>query len=247
MALRLERATLRRVAVLEPGGKPLPATEQTSVTLEFALGSRVPEGLDRLLRGELRAASFSAVDDRGRSLGPLQAELRQQEDGVRLFVTALQAPLGIRAIASLQGEMRAYPAARRVRFHIPWLKDEVPLSVEYQGAVATLKRFQLVGSDTTLWVTVQPPAGFRVAPLSQPGAIRAQAMDINGNLVNGGAIGSITQTATDPLAEFRLTAPALRRTPSRLVLDALCVSGEPDALPFRVERVPLPRGEQGAR
>lgn len=245
VALRLERSSIRRVAALEPqpnGGSAKRTEDATTLTLEFGLGSKEPDALDCLVRGPLPARSFKAVDDRERALGPLKAEIiTNAEDAPRLRVTASEAPTGSVSLRSLEGALMAYPRGRRIRFHIPWLKDEIPLRVEYGGGVATLRRFQLVGSDTTLWVSVKPPEGFTLAPLEQPGAIVARAMDIYGNLVSGGAITETFQTATGPEPEFRFKAPGLRRTPSRLTLDVLCISGEPTAQPFRLANLQLPR------
>ncbi len=245
VALRLERSSIRRVAALEPqpnGATAKRSEDATTLTLEFGLGSKEPDALDCLVRGPLPSRAFKALDDRGRPLGPLKAEIVTNDtEAPRLRVTASEAPTGSVALKSLEGALLAYPRGRRIRFHIPWLKDEVPLRVEYGGGVATLKRFQLVGSDATLWVSVKPPDGFALAPLEQPGAIVGRAMDIYGNLVNGGAIRETVQTATGPEPEFRFTAPAIKRQPSRLTLDVLCISGEPAPHPFRLTNLQLPR------
>jgi hypothetical protein len=58
-------------------------------------------------------------------------------------------------------------------------------------------------------------------------------MDIYGNLVNQGGITSTVRTRTGEIPQFRFVAPGLKKTPSRLVLDVLCVAGEPRGLRFR--------------
>jgi len=239
--LRLERLTWTREAALEfdAGGAPGRRTAAGRVELEFRFGARRPEALDGLVPGPSRG-TWSARDDRGRAATEIRADLRRDDDGTRLSVILEGLHPEARALVSLQGELPAYPRARRLRFHVPWLKDEVPLTVEVDGGAATLRRFRLVGADSTLWVSVRPPAGFSVAPQGTPGSLQGRAMDIDGNLVNAGGVAEIEQTAAGPEPEFRFHCPGLRRTPSRLMLDVLCVAGEPRGLPFRFTGLPLP-------
>jgi hypothetical protein len=249
IALALRRVTFQRTASLTPGPPPAPHSvplsekreESAEAVLEFALGARDPEALDRVVAGGLAgAAGFRARDSQGRLAAPVTAQVVTTDDGPRLRVTIRGLSPGASGLSSLEGALLAFPQARRIRFHVPWLKDEAPLQVEVQGGVATLKRFQLVEGDSTLWVSVRPPEGFRVLPLAQPGAVTARALDIYGNLVNGGGITQAEQTGFNAEPEFRFFAPALRRTPSRLMLDVLCVAGEPRSLPFHFGNLPFP-------
>lgn len=241
--IRLYRrsVSLTREAVLNlaPGADRDERQASATAVLELELRSRTPEALDGVLRGVV-PARFTVRDQQNRLLPSARAEVVGDEELPVLRITAEGLPSSLRILSSVEGSLPVFAQARRIRFHVPWLKDEVPLSSEVYGGKATLKRFQLVGGDSTLWVTVQPPPGFRVAPLNQPGSLTARAMDIDGNLVNGGGITEIAQTGSGPEPEFRFLAPGLRRTPSRLMLDVLCVSGEPRPLPFRLGPVRLP-------
>ena len=245
LTLRLERTSARRTTRLQlgPTASPLPGVEErsTDVILEFSLFARERDALDRLDAQILAAAGdIRCVDDSGRASMHGSARLLDTEDGPRLRLELDGLSPKAKSIVSLSGNLPLFPQAARIRFHIPWLKDEVPLSVEFGGGLATLERFQLVGADSTLWVKVKPPSGFRVAPLEHSGSVSAHAMDIDGNLVNGGGISRIEQTGAGAEPEFRFFAPALIRTPSRLMLDVLCVAGEPQSVPFRLAGIPFP-------
>lgn len=243
IALRLQRVSLVREGAYTPGpsGTPLPGSGITgSAVLEFRLGSRTPEALDGLVRGPL-AESFTARDDLGKQ-PRVRSEIVEQDDAPVLRLTVEGLSPAARALRNVQGGLQAYPGARRIRFHVPWLKDEVPVRVDVHGGTATLRRFQLVGADSTLWISIRPPEGYRVADPSLPGALSARAVDIDGNLVNAGGVTRIERTREGAEPEFRFFAPALRRTPSRLMVDVLCVSGPPRRLPFQVPEIRLPRG-----
>jgi hypothetical protein len=239
--LRLRRVVFQREAALLLDGRSGGAgrrEESAFARLDFDVSGRAPEARDRLAPGEaLAAARFRAADDVGRPAGAVTAAQVAEEEAPVLRVTVAGLSPSARGLAWVEGEVPAYPRARRIRFHVPWLKDEVPLRVEVQEGVATLRRFRLVEEDSTLWVSVRPPAGFRLAPLAQVGALSARAVDIYGNLVNGGAITRVEQTAAGEEPEFLFFAPGLRRTPSRLVLDILCVSGTPRPHRFRFGRI----------
>jgi hypothetical protein len=245
VSLRLARVTFSREGrvVLGPAPTPLPGarTAAARAEVDFDLGARGPEALDALLLGEAsRAARWTAHDQLGRG-GSVVAEVARHEERPRLRL----AVTGLRADARrlrLTGELRAYPRARRIRFHLPWLKDEVPLTVEVDGGAATLRRFRLVGADSTLWVGIRPPAGFRVLGPDVAGGLAARAIDIDGNLVNAGGVAETQQTADGVEPEFRFHCPNLRRTPARLTVDVLCVAGEPAAVPVRPLEVLLPAG-----
>jgi hypothetical protein len=243
LTLRLRRIafTRERKLTFDPGAPP---TTTASAELEVELGSRKPEALDALPAGPL-TGPLTARDNRGRAVAARgEIVIEDEKPVLRLRVEGL-AP-DARMLRSVQGQLRAYAGARRIRFHIPWLKDEVPLSVQFDGGTATLKRFQLVGADSTLWVSITPPEGYRVVGLRQPGALSARAMDIDGNLVNGGGITRIERTPAAGEAEFRFEAPDLRRTPSRLVVDVLCVAGGLRSLPFKLENITIPRASLSA-
>jgi hypothetical protein len=242
ISLYLKSTTFTREASVDFGARgPLSRSRAATGTavLEFDLRSGQPDLLDGMVQGRL-SGKFAARDDRGQSASRVLAEVIPGEDIPALRLTVEGLTPNTRALSAVEGELSAFPDSRRIRFHVPWLKDEVPVSVEVYGGRATLKRFQLVGADSTLWVAVKPPEGFRPAPLDQPGSLTARAMDIDGNLVNGGGVTEVQQTATDPEPEFRFFAPGLRRTPSRLMLDMLFVAGAPRQLPFRLGPIALP-------
>jgi hypothetical protein len=226
----------------DPSGASAKIVHEVEARLEFRLSSPSAPDVEAVLRGPGRpAARFRVVDDRGTESRNVTAEVLEIEDEPLLRLTVGGLSPQARTLRVVEGELTAYAQVRRVRFHVPWLKDEVPLSVDYQGARATLRRFQLIEDDSTLWVSVRPPDGFQVAPLAVLGAVSAQAVDLYGNLVNRGGITQIEQTQNGPEPEYRFQAPAMRRTPSRLVLDVLCTAGEPRAVPFTLRDVPLPR------
>ncbi len=249
VALALRSISVERVGRLEldPSGKPRANGEPAAseVTVELGLGSRDPDALAALTTGPLVGVRFRAADDRGQVLTHVGAEVIQEssvdrvESRLRVKLRGPASPA--RTLRSLEGALLAYPKARRIRFHVPWSKEDLPVAVEYGEGRATLRRFHLVGDESTLWVALLPPAGFRVAPLEHPGTLTARAMDIYGNLVSGGAITETVQTQTGKEPEFRFYAPVLRRIPSRLMLDVVCVAGEPRAVPFRTGSIPLPR------
>ena len=54
-----------------------------------------------------------------------------------------------------------------------------------------------------------------------------------------GAVGTTFEGSR--LAVLRFRAPGLKRTPSRLTLDVLCISGKPEPKPFRLTNLQLPR------
>lgn len=243
MALR--QVTLQRAGTLTfgTGETALPGRREESVNarLEFELQPRREDGLDRLAaETPTTRLKIRALDEHGKSAGSAAGELALDDEGPRLVVTLTGISPRLRELASVEGELRVYPQTRRLRFHIPWLKDELPQRIETGGGAATLRKFQLVEADSTLWIAVRPPAGFRVAPLSRYDSIAAEAVDQDGNLVNGGGITEISQTVEGPEPEFRFYAPGIRRTPTRLMLDVLCVSGEPQAVPFRFRGIALP-------
>lgn len=239
--LTLRQVELRRTvtARLDAPGKP---EAEAEVRLEFRLTAPSAPDVEAVLRGETPpSAHLRVVDDRGRESRRVRVEVLEVEDEPLLRLTAEGLSPDATRLRLVEGELTAYPEVRRVRFHVPWSKDDVPLSVDYQGARATLQRFQLVEEDSTLWVSVRPPDGFRVAPFNSPGALSAQAVDMYGNLVNGGGITQIDQTRGTAEPEFRFEAPAMRRTPARLVLDVLCIAGQPRPVPFSLQNVPLPK------
>jgi hypothetical protein len=245
LMLTLQRVSLRRTAVLSlgPSERPLPGQtrEEAEATLEFTLEARDAEALDRVVPGASSAeARYRVLDNRGQAAGPVRAELLRTEERPQVHIRVAGLSPRATGLSLLEGELLAYPRARRIRFHIPWLKDETPLRVEFGGGAATLKGFRLVGDDSTLTVAVRPPDGYRLAPLEQQGALIARALDIYGNLVNGGGIARIEQTGFDAEPEFQFFAPGLRRIPSRLMLDLLCVLGEPQPLRFRFRGLAFP-------
>jgi hypothetical protein len=213
---------------------------EARATLEFALGGGDSSAVDRIVMGEA-AGWGTAVDDRGRS-ARLTARVEEPDAAPRLLLRVDGLSREAASLRRLDWEVSAYPRAERVRFHIPWLKDEVPLRVDFGGGTATLRRFQLAQDNNTLWVAVRPPAGFRVAPFDQPNAVRARAVDIYGNPVNGGGIAESRQVSAGEEPEYRFFAPGLPRVPSRLMLDVLFVSGEPRPLRLHLAAVALPPG-----
>lgn len=250
IALALRSVAVERVGRLEvdPAGSPRRGTptETSEVTVELGLGSRNPDTLAALAFGPLPAdVRFRAVDERGRPVTQVSAEVilespaEKAEPRLRVRLRGIAST--VRALRSLEGSLVAYPQARRIRLHVPWIKEDLPLAVEYGGARATLRRFHLVGDESTLWVAILPPPGFRVAPLEREGTLSARAMDIYGNLVSGGAITETVQTRAGAEPEFRFYAPVLRRIPSRLMLDVVCVAGEPRPVPFKTGAISLPR------
>lgn len=245
ISLTVQRVTFQRSASLTFGASenPLPGKreETAQVSLELAVRSRHPEALDRLLTGApSRRTSIRAADERGKASSSGSSEVAVTPDGLQLRVTVNGVSPRATSLASLQGELFAVQKARRIRFHVPWLKDETPLRVEVDGGTATLKRFQLVGADSTLWISVRPPEGYHVAPFEQKGAVAANAVDIDGNFVNGGAITDTSQTLAGAEPEFRFFAPMVRRTPSRLMLDVLCVAGDTESIPFTLKGIRIP-------
>lgn len=235
---RLQQAAVTRSASFRPGPDGAPAAgsprDQSEATLEFRIGARDRALLDGLVPGLLEGR-FQAVDDTGQSAVSARGEVVSagEQRLLRLRLVGLSArAAGLRLLA---GEVRAYPRARRIRFHVPWLKDELPLSVQFDGGTATLRRFQLVESDSTLWISLRAPEGFRLA--SGPETLSASALDIDGNLVNGGAITRIEAERGGAEPEFRFFAPGLRRTPSRLMLDALFVAGDPEPVKFQLRNL----------
>lgn len=246
VTLRLQRTEVERTATLqlnEAGTVPSPTRHEHSVRFEFAVTSRTPASLAAVKRGVVEAeGKLRAVDSLGKETRDIRAEVLEQEAGPLLRVTIHGLSTRATAIRMLEGALPLFPEARIVRFHVPWLKDETPLSAEAAGgAKATLRRFQLVEEDSTLWISVRPPVGLRVAPLELPGAVDARAMDIYGNLVNGGGITRIELARAGEEPEFRFFAPALRRTPSRLTLDVLCVSGPAQPIGFVIRDLQLPK------
>ena len=244
VSLSLRRVEVRRSsqARLDSQGRisgsPSSAAE---ATLEFNLTSPSAPAVEAVLRGPVSEAGkrFEAVDATGRTTRDITAEVVEIDETpvLRMVVRGLSPQAS--ELRTLRGELSAFPQVRRVRFHVPWLKDEVPLSVDYQGGRATLDRFQLVEEDSTLWVTITAPDGFHVAPFELPGAVDARAVDIYGNLVNRGGITrtELVQSGTTP--QYRFFAPGMKRTPSRLTLDVLCVAGEPRGVPFRATGITL--------
>lgn len=239
--LTLRQVDLRRTATvaLDVPGK---VERQLQLRLEFRLSAPSAPDVEAVLRGEVHPAPrFRVLDDRGGESRNVLAEVVEVDDVPLLRLTVAGLSPDATALRLVEGELTAYPEVRRVRFHLPWNKDDVPSSVEYQGARATLQRFQLIEDDSTLWVSVRPPEGFAVALFATPGAVSARAVDLYGNLVNGGGITQIDQTRSGEEPEFRFQATSLRQTPSRLVLDVLCTSGQPRSLPFTLRNVPLVR------
>jgi len=244
VSLTLRQTEVRHSATSHPGptGAAGKVVHEVEARLELRLSAPSAPDVEAVLRGSVApTARFRIVDDRGTESRKVTAEVVEIDDEplLRLAVTGLS-PTAT-SLRLVEGELIAYPQVRRMRFQVPWQKDDVPLSVDYQGGRATLQRFKLIAEDSTLWVSVRPPAGFQVAPLSTPGSIAAQAVDMYGNLVNRGGITEVEQTRSGDEPEFRFQAPAMRNTPSRLVLDVLCTSGEPRAVPFTLRNVPLPR------
>jgi hypothetical protein len=241
--LEVARTTFSRTASLtfDGSGNPIPGDARAEAVVEVSLRSRRPDALDRIVRGVLSSpVRVRVLDERRQRVPRVAARVVETDDGplLRLVVSGLSPHAS--GLVRIEGALPVYPDARVIRFHVPWLKDEVPLSVEAGGGTATLNRFQLVEADSTLWVSIRPPEGFRVASPEQR-AVQARAVDIYGNLVNGGGIADVEETAGGPAPEFRFFAPLLRRTPSRLMLDVLCVSGEPKPSPFVLGEIPFPR------
>lgn len=244
VTLTLRQVEARRSASVRPDGTGAPGkvAYEAEARLELRLSSVSAPDVEAVLRGTGDSARrFRVVDDRGTESRKVTAEVVEVDDEPLLRLTVTGVSPAATALRVVEGELTAYPQVRRVRFHLPWQKDDVPLSVEYQGARATLRRFQLIEEDSTLWVSVKPPSGFRVAPPAMEGAIAAQAVDHSGNLINRGGITRIEQTQSGDEPEFRLLAPGMRSTPDRLMLDVLCTSGEPRAVPFTLRDVPLPK------
>lgn len=245
LTLRLLRTEVERTAttVLSGAGAATATPERSAaVTLELAITTPTPALLATVQRGPVAAEGFRVVDDLGKEAREVRVEVVEREDSPVLRVTARGLSTRAVALRAVEVALPLYPQARVVRFHVPWLKDETPLTTEAGGgAKATLRRFQLVEEDSTLWISIRPPDGLRVAPFEQPGAIDARAWDIYGNLVNGGAITRIELARAGEEPELRFFAPALRRTPSRLTLDVLCVSGSARPERFTLRHLPLPR------
>jgi len=242
--LTVARIEAMRITSLQ--GKPSDSSpgkthQSLEVRLEIRLGARYPAALAKVRRGPIEAATgFRAIDNLGRSSRDLAAEVREGDEGPVLRIAARGLSPKATALRSLEGRLILFPAAKVVRFHVPWLKDELPLTAESTGAVATLRRFQLVEADSTLWISVRPPAGLRVAPFELPGTVEARAIDMYGNLVNNGGITRIEQVQAGAEPEFRFSAPDMRRTPARLTLDVLCVGGLPTPRPFAIRGLKLP-------
>lgn len=236
--LETERSTSIR---LDEKGRPSgSARESLSVRLDLQLGSRFPAVLATVRRGPLTpGAGIHVTDNLGKSSTEASAEVMDAEEGPVLRIAAHGLSGRATSLRTVAGNLPVYPEAKLVRFHIPWSKDDVPLTIEASGAAATLRRFQLVEEDSTLWVSVRPPAGLRVAPFDLPGSIEARAVDPYGNLVNNGGITRIEQVRDGAEPEYRLSAPALRRTPHRLTLDALCVGGGAAGKPFEIRALSL--------
>lgn len=245
VALALHSVATTRIAShsFGPAGVPLSAraTDRTHVTLELTLASRSADALAAVVPGPIGGASrFRATDDRGVTCPAVSGEVVAAGETTRLRLRFAELSSQARMFRAVEGALIAYPQARRVRFHVPWTKEDLPLSVEYEGARATLRRFHLVGDESTLWIAVHPPEGMRVAELDRPGSLAARAMDIYGNLVSGGAITETVRTQDGAEPEFRFYAPVLRRIPSRLMLDVLCTAGEPRPVPFKTTPISLP-------
>ncbi len=240
VALRLEEVTLRRTAsaALSPSGSLRAGERSAEAEIVFRLGARAPTALDRVVRGPV-AAAWRAVDTHGRASGPVSARVEDGDDGPRLRLRVPGLAADVSGLARLEGALPAYAAGQRVRFHVPWLKDELPLSVDFGGGRATLTEFRLVENNSTLTVALTPPPGLRVAPAEQS-PVQARALDIYGNLVNGGGIARTELARPGPSPSFTFHAPALQRTPSRLMLDVLFVAGEPAPLAVRVPPFPFP-------
>lgn len=241
--LLLQEASFEVSAAVDLSG-PKPARPVLATTarlqLQPARGGR--DALAFLMPGDgSPAAGWAAVDDRGTRSREIQVSYREPPgEGPVLSITVRGLSPGAKTIRSLACAATGYPGARRVRFHVPWLKDDLPLAVEYADGRATLRRMHLAGEASTLWIAFQPPAGYRVAPPSREGAIRGAAMDIYGNLINGGGVTETTQTQAGSEPEYRFFAPELRRIPSRLQVDVLCVRGEMAQIPIRLRDVSLP-------
>jgi hypothetical protein len=234
--------TLRRVSLHRESGRspreprPPGAAGALQATLEFAASAREPGGLDRIALLPSEPIRVAAVDDAGRRLGGASAVLAVTEEGTQLVVRVGGLDPSARGLGRLEGSLPLYPAARRVRFHVPWLKDELPTSSEVDGARATLERMKLAGNDYTLWVRITPPPGLAMVD-ARRGGLKARAVDIDGNFLNGGGIAETEVTAGGAEPQVRFFAPGLRRNPSRLMLDVVFASGEPAPAPFRFKAI----------
>ncbi|MGV3722974.1 MAG: hypothetical protein ACO1SX_18910 [Actinomycetota bacterium] len=233
-----------RKASMRLDSKGLPASsvrESLVVRMELQLSSRFPAMLATVRRGPLASgAGFRITDNLGKISRDTTAEIVDVDEGPVLRLTVRDLAPASTSLRSVEGSLTLFPQAKVVRFHVPWAKDDLPQETEATGAVATLRRFQLVEEDSTLWISVRPPTGLRVAPFDLPGSIEARAVDIYGNLVNNGGITQIEQVRYGAEPEYRFSAPGMRRTPNRLTLDVLCVAGAPVARPFTLRGVRLP-------
>jgi len=242
--LELRQVTWERSARVRPGSAERPAAllrDEATARFRFALGARSGDELARYVEP---ASRFRAVDDAGRRHDAITARMTHSLTGVFLeIVVAGQRPQ-TGALRQLKGGLRAYPRARRIRFHIPWLKDETPVQARYGGAVTTLTRFRLVGDDSTLWVRFRPPPGFAAPRLHGGLPFTARAYEVNGNLVNNGGITEIRQTRAGAEPEYRFYAPKMRRTPSRLQVEMSFVAGRPAVQAFSIGPLPLPAGRE---
>lgn len=242
--LTLRRMETERSASMRLDGKGQPSEsvrESLAVRLELQLSSRFPAMLATVRRGPVEPGHrFRITDNLGRSTRDVTAEVVDEEAGPVLRVSAQGLSPQASSLRALEGNLTLFPEAKLVRFHVPWAKDDLPLQAKSTGAVATLRRFQLVEEDSTLWISVRPPAGLRVAAFELPGSIEARAVDIHGNLVNNGGITEIEQVRFGAEPEYRFSAPAMRRTPDRLTLDVLCVGGAPIPRSFVLRELRLP-------
>ena len=222
-----------------PQGAAADVRDQATVRLLFVLGARTPDELARYVEP---TTSFRATDDQGGTHDAIVARLQHSIRGPSLQVLVAGLPPTTRRLRKLEGELLAYPRARRIRFHIPWLKDKLPLEARYGGGVATLTRFRLVEDDSWLWVRFRAPEGYRIPNLRAQPPFTARAYEVNGNLVNNGGIREIVQTKMGPEPEYRFYAPDMFRLPSRLQVDMTFVDGEPEPVAFEVGEIVLPAG-----
>ncbi len=218
------------------------------VNLWFRVTGTPPEAIDRLverapqtLPSTAGSGTWTLIDSTGRR-GTATHRIEREADGLFLVVQSESLAAGAIGLRELRGALTLYPDARRIRFHLPWDKDNLPATVQVEGGTATLRRFQLIESDATVWVGLGGPEGFRMA--EGPGAVSAVLADLYGNLVNGGGITDIQRVQASesapaernaPKALFRMQAPALRRTPSRLTVDVLFARGAPVRVPVSIK------------
>ncbi len=239
--------------------------QNSSLTVEFTGGQAAP--VDGGQTNYVYLAVVAPDADRARAIVGLGKQLTATTDtGQRLalrnyaaaegggpdgrtwrtYVIAQDVNAGARGFASLAGELIVFPNSRAVGLEFP-TRLPFPQTQAAEGLRVTVHEVRRSGDTTAAVVSQHWPAGVSVTRLRAEVPFGLVALDSAG-VPSYASEGRVIPTEAQPgqhLQKTEITFPQ-SDLPHRFRHEALVRSGEPTAIPFRLESIPLPDSEPDA-